>query len=139
MPSATFTRPNLARKNHGRVRPTERFVQTIGSSGDVHVDLLKAPDVVVLFEASSDPGRVTLRDDDDVRFHAGFDLDTRRGKTHLTCVCERHADSLGFLFCLRGEKFFRIDTFDDVNHERDMHGANRRLDDAMTARGNSYF
>jgi hypothetical protein len=46
---------------------------------------------------------------------------------------------LGFLFCLRGEKFFRIDTFDDVNHERDMHGANRRLDDATTARGNSYF
>ncbi len=139
MPRQRLQTPNPAQKNLGPVRLTERFVWTNDVSGDVHVDLLKAPDVVVLFEASSDPGRVTLRDDDDVRFHAGFDLDTRRGKTHLTCVCERHADSLGFLFCLRGEKFFRIDTFDDVNHERDMHGANRRLDAATTARGNSYF
>lgn len=117
------------------VRPGEQFVQANHSSADVHIDLLETSNVVVLFKSARDPRRISLCDDDEARFHAGFDLDTRCGKAHLACVFERHADSLRFLFGLGGEELFRIDTLDDVNHEGDMHGANRRLGDAVTARG----
>lgn len=87
------------------------------------------------FEAARNPGRITSRDDDEAGFLSGFDLDTRRGKTHLRGVFERHHDGLSLAFRLLRNKGFGIDTLDNVHHESNVHGQHGRLDRGMRARG----
>lgn len=88
----------------------------------------------MLFERARNPGRVASSDHDETGFLTGFDLDARRGKTHLSGVVHRHDDGLRVALDLIGEQFFGVGAFDDVHHESNVHGRHRRAFRRVDAR-----